>query len=107
MGTQYLPMAMGNFLGGFIAGGVYNQLADKYVMIHKLLPELEGTQSLSNNQLFEAAANYLRMDPEGLNRILWETYHPWLFGGVLIGIGIFTVSMLFLYDRLMAPKKSN
>jgi proton-dependent oligopeptide transporter, POT family len=104
MGTQYLPMALGNFFGGFIAGGVYDALADKYTMIHKLIPQLPVSSTLSNDQLFTNAAVFLKTDTEGLNKILWETYHPNLFGFVLIGTGILTVLLLYFYDRFMVTK---
>jgi POT family proton-dependent oligopeptide transporter len=104
MGTQFLPMALGNFFGGFIAGGVYDLLADKYQMIRKMLPQLADSQSLSNDQLFHSAAQFLQTDAQGLNKILWEMYHPNLFGIVLIGIGMITVILLFIYDRYMATK---
>jgi len=105
MGTQFLPMALGNFFGGFIAGGVYNALADKYVMIQKLLPQLPDVANLSNDQLFNSATLFLQTDAAGLNKILWETYHPNLFGLVLIGTGIVTVVLLYFYDKFMLRNK--
>jgi POT family proton-dependent oligopeptide transporter len=105
MGTQFLPMALGNFFGGFIAGGVYNHLADKYVMIRKMLPQLADSQSLSNDQLFHKAVQLLNIDAAGLNKVLWETYHPNRFGLVLIGIGTVSVILLYIYDRFMISKK--
>jgi proton-dependent oligopeptide transporter, POT family len=104
MGTQFLPMALGNFLGGFIAGGVFDSLADKYHMIRKLLPLLDNEGILTNDQLFLSASKLLKMDAAGLNKILWEAYHPYLFGIVLIGIGIVTVILLFFYDRFMVAE---
>jgi dipeptide/tripeptide permease len=106
MGTQYLPMALGNFFGGFIAGSVFNVLADKYHMIYKLIPQLVGSPKLSNEQLFNHAAQILNTDAKGLNKILWETYHPNLFGLVLIGTGILTVILLYFYDRFMVTKSA-
>jgi dipeptide/tripeptide permease len=106
MGTQFLPMALGNFIGGFIAGGVYNHLADKYQMIRKMIPQLADSQSLSNNQLFQSAMEILKTDAAGLNKILWETYHPYRFGAVLFGIGMVTVLLLFFYDRFMVSKST-
>ncbi len=106
MGTQFLPMALGNFLGGFIAGGVYTHLADKYQMIRNLLPHLADTGNVTNDQLFLAAARFLETDDAGLNKILWDTFHPGRFGGVLMGIGFLTVILLYIYDRFMVSKKA-
>ncbi len=104
MGTQFLPIALGNFFGGFIAGGVYNLLADKYEMIKRLLPQLGDNPMLSNDEIFFYAMKFLKTDEAGLNQILWETYHPWMFGGVLMGIGILAVVSLYIYDRYMASR---
>lgn len=105
MGLQFLPMAFGNFLGGFISGTVFTKLADKYQMVYKLLPQLDSAV-LSNDQLFSEATLILKTDEAGLTKILWDTYHPWLFGGVLFGIGMLTVILLFLYDRFMISKNT-
>ncbi len=105
MGTQFLPIALGNFIGGFIAGGVYNNLADKYEMIRKLLPQLADTVSLSNDQLFERATQILNTDAEGLNKLLWATYHPNRFGLVLIGMGLGSVILLYIYDQVLFRRK--
>jgi dipeptide/tripeptide permease len=106
MGMQFLPIALGNFFGGFISGGIYNQLADKYTMIYKMIPQLPS-ELMTNDQLFQHAMQFLNTDEAGLNTILWDTYHPWLFGTVLIGIGILTVILLYVYDRfLIARNKS-
>jgi hypothetical protein len=64
-----------------------------------MLPQLADSQTLSNDRLFHSAAQFLNTDEAGLNKILWETYHPNRFGLVLIGIGILTVLILFFYDR--------
>lgn len=105
MGTQFLPMALGNFFGGFIAGGIYTNLADKYYMIRKMLPQLDYGVNLSNDQLFNNAMIYLKTDAAGLNKILWETYHPNRFGLVLICTGIVAVVLLYFYDRFMSLNK--
>ena len=101
MGTQFLPMALGNFLGGFIAGGIYNQLADKFHLIRKMLPDIDPLNIMTNDQLFLSASEFLNTNKAGLNKILWETCHPGRFGLVLTGIGIFTVILLYVYDRLL------
>ncbi len=98
MGTQFLPIALGNFFGGFISGGVYLNLSDKFEMIKKMFPELSSL-NLTNEQLTEKALLMLNTDNKGLTNLLWNTYHPYMFGAVLLGLGIATVILLFLYDR--------
>ena len=98
MGTQFLPIALGNFIGGFISGGVYLKLSDKFEMVKQLLPQLR-LEKLSNEQLFDSATKILNTDKAGLTDLLWNTYHPYMFGGVLMGIGTLTVILLFVYNR--------
>jgi proton-dependent oligopeptide transporter, POT family len=100
MGTQFVPIALGNFIGGFISGGVYNSLSDKYELTKRLLPQLNNlTASLSNEQLFDKATTLMNTNKTELTQILWNTYHPNHFGFVLLGMGLFSVILLFLYDR--------
>ncbi|MBI5539249.1 MAG: MFS transporter [Bacteroidia bacterium] len=98
MGTQFLPIALGNFFGGFISGGVYLNLSDKYEMIKRMLPELNSL-NLTNEQLTEKAISLLNTDSKGLTDLLWNTYHPYMFGTVLFSIGTATVILLYFYDR--------
>jgi dipeptide/tripeptide permease len=103
MGTQFVPMALGNFIGGFISGGVFNTISDKYELTKRLLPQLnDAFNTLSNEQLFEKAAALMNTDKAGLTQILWDTYHPNYFGFVLLGLGLFSVVLLFLYDRRLS-----
>ena len=102
MGTQFVPIALGNFIGGFISGQVYTSLSDKYELTKRLLPQLSDISSgLSNEQLFDKAATIMKIDKPELTQILWNTYHPNNFGFVLMGMGLFTVILLFFYDNWM------
>lgn len=98
MGTQFLPISIGNFLGGFISGRVYEKLADKVTMMKDLLPA--GTYTgLTEEEITRAAMEVSGLDHEGLRLFLWETNHPWMFGFVLAGMGIFSTVSLILYNR--------
>ena len=98
MGTQFMPIAFGNFIGVFLAGSVYEKLADKYMMIKKMIPELQ-VGDLTNEQLIDSAIKILKVDKIGLDNLLWETYHPYMFGGILMAIGALTVILLYLFNR--------
>jgi len=105
MGVQFLPIALGNFFGGFLAGGVYQNVSDKFELLKKYVPQLSTIkEKLSNDQLFSEAVKILHTDKATLTETLWNTYHPNMFGVVLLGIGVVTVFFLFLYDRKL--KKS-
>ncbi len=97
MGTQFLPIAMGNFIGGFIAGGVYEKLADRVSLTKKLIPG-PVDPSLTSEQITQLAMSAKNLDYQQLTQLLWREYDPFRFGYVLAGMGIFTVVLLIVYD---------
>lgn len=103
MGTQFLPIAIGNFIGGFISGGVYERLADKVQMAKKLIPgELDPT--ITKQQIINRALETTGLDEQGLTEYLWNQNHPYYFAFVLAAMGLFTFICLILYDRFIFKK---
>ena len=98
MGTQFLPIAAGNFIGAFIAGGVFEKLADKVAMAKKILPGVTDP-NLTSEQIMNMAMKVNHVDQAGLTDMLWRSNHPFRFGFVLLGMGLFTVIILAIYDR--------
>jgi len=100
MGTQFLPIAAGNFIGGYISGGVYDRLADKIEMMRKVIPG-QLSPSLTSEQVTRMAMNVTHLDNKGLTSMLWKEFHPYRFSFVLLGMGLFTVVLLLIYDRYL------
>ncbi len=100
MGTQFLPIAIGNFIGGFISGGVYEKLADKVIMARNMIPG-PVDPSLTKEQVLSKAMEITGLSEEGLTELLWTTYHPSNFGFVLAGLGATTFVLLLIYDRFI------
>lgn len=105
MGTQFLPIAIGNFIGGFISGGVYERLADKIEMMKNLLPGSPDPY-FTAAEITDMAMRVTELDEKGLTQMLWSANQPYQFGFVLAGMGIFTVLCLVLYDRFVFNKPS-
>ncbi len=105
MGTQFLPIAAGNFIGGFIAGGVYEHLADKVSMAQKIIPG-HIDPSLTSDQILRLAMKTNNLDASGLTQMLWHNEHPYRFGFVLLGMGLFTVILLVIYDHYLRKRGS-
>lgn len=105
MGTQFLPIAFGNFFGGFISGGVYNNLANRTRMTRELLSGNPGTD-LSLEQLSVKAMDQLGMNYQELTDHLWNLNNPGKFGIVLASIGFATFLALLIYDKYFFAKKS-
>lgn len=98
MGTQFLPIAIGNFIGGFISGGVYEKLADKVIMAKEIIPG-PVDPSLTKDQILSKAMEVTGLSEEGLTELLWTSNNPGSFGFVLAGMGAFTFLLLLIYDR--------
>ncbi len=104
---SFLPVAGGNFLGGYISGSVYQKLADKTTLLLRYLHQNHITvpQGLKGKELVEFATSKLHLTTNQLNDILWNTYHPSQIWHVFTSIGLVTVLGLILYDLLIVRKK--
>ncbi|MCF8377948.1 MAG: MFS transporter [Bacteroidales bacterium] len=105
MGTQFLPIAFGNFIGGFISGGVYDNLANRTRMTRDLLG-INTDFELSLDQLSAKAMEELGMNYQELTDHLWNLNHPGKFGIVLAGLGLTTFIALIIYDKYFFTKKA-
>lgn len=106
MGTSFLPVTLGNFLAGYISGGVYGKMADKLNLLKQevtsrslSIPEI--SDSFSQTDYYNKAAELMHMNQTELTQYLWSNYHPNKIWIVLLGIGAGAAFLLFLYDRLI------
>jgi dipeptide/tripeptide permease len=110
MGTYYLPLAGGNFLAGILSGDVYTRLSDKYYLL-ALEVEKRGleipaiSKSFSKNDYLEKAGELMQMSQQEITNFLWVNYQPSNIWMLFSGIGLSTVILLFLYDRLLLKSK--
>lgn len=105
MGTQFLPIAFGNFIGGFISGSVYSRYADRKVMTLAVLPESANTGD-SLEKLSTQAMNHLNMNYQELSNFLWDSNQPEKFAYILASIGLFTFIALLIYNKVFFPNKT-
>ncbi|MFO7829157.1 MAG: hypothetical protein R6V23_11075 [Bacteroidales bacterium] len=106
MGTSFLPVTLGNFLAGYISGGVYGQMADKLNLLKQevakrglAIPDI--SDSFSQTNYYNRASELMNMNQNELTQFLWENYQPNKIWVVLLGIGLGASFLLFLYDRLL------
>ncbi len=106
MGMSFLPVAGGNFLGGYLSGSVYQKMADKATLLKDYLTKHNITvpQGLKPHELVEYASKQLNMTPQQINDTLWHTYNPSKIWYVFFAIGMIAVIGLILYDRLIIKK---
>ena len=110
MGMSFLPVAVGNFLGGYISGSVYNNMSDKIGFLKQEflkrginVPKIDA--HFTQNDFFSLAQQKFNMSSHQLTNFLWNNYNPDHIWFVFTGIGLFTVVALFIYDRLILKSK--
>jgi POT family proton-dependent oligopeptide transporter len=106
MGSNFVPMAVGNFIGGLLSGKVYELTADKFSLLSREmekwnvnLPAISDQFTL--NDYYHRAAEVMGMDPGSLTDYLWLNYYPSRFGFILLGVGIATGLLLIVYDKIL------
>ncbi len=106
MGMSFLPVAAGNFIGGFLSGSVYGKMSDKITLLTKEfatkgwdVPKIDA--QFTQNDFLNLGMQKFGFTEQQLTDYLWTTYHPEHIWYVFTGIGIFTVVALFLYDRVI------
>jgi hypothetical protein len=105
MGTYFLPIAGGSFLGGLISGEVYGKISDKITLLQQEialrgfnLPEI--SESFTQNNYVQKACELMGMDESTLTEYLWVNYNPSRIWIVLTGIGVATVLLLYIYNKV-------
>ena len=102
MGYSFIPVFIGNVLAGIISGVVYQNMSDKVVLTQRLVADkgLQIADGLSTNAYFEEVASQLQLTQQELTNLLWNTYSPSNLWMVLLAIGVASVVMLYIYDRV-------
>ena len=102
MGYSFIPVFIGNVLAGIISGVVYQNMSDKVVLPQRLGADkgLQIADGLSTNAYFEEVASQLQLTQQELTNLLWNTYSPSNLWMVLLAIGVASVVMLYIYDRV-------
>src|SRR4030042_359048 len=106
MGSNFLPMAMGNFLGGLLSGKIYEIFSDKYTLLGREISRWDLdlpaiSDQFTKHDYFSRAAELMGMDSSSLTEYLWLNYYPSRFGFILLGIGVITALALIIYDKFI------
>ena len=111
MGCSFLPYAGGNFFAGQISGGVYQGMSDKISLLQKEvatrgldIPAIGD--SFTQNDYINRAGELMGMNRLELTDCLCQTYNPSKIWVVVFAIGLATVVLLYLYDKLLLKSKA-
>ncbi len=105
-GTYFLPVAAGNFFTKFISGNLYQSWSDKLSLLQTEMSNRgiempEVTENFTKNDYFSLAEEKLGMSHWEMTNMLWENYNPNKLWYVIVGIGVFTIIALTVYDRMV------
>ena len=112
-GTYFLPVAAGNFFTKFIAGNLYQSWSDKLSLLQGEMSDRgiempEISEEFTKNDYFEMASQKLNMGKWEMTQLLWDNYNPNKIWYVIVGIGAFTITALYIYDKLVIrPREAN
>jgi dipeptide/tripeptide permease len=106
MGTSFLPIAAGHQLGGWLSGGTFERIADKYYLLNQEitkqeLPLQKISDTFSKNDFWQEAIHQTGMSSEEMSHLLWTNYHPYHIWYLYSGIAVLAVICLWLYDRFI------
>ena len=106
-GTLFLPVAVANYLTGFVTGDLYQKWSDKYSLlkVELLQRQLSLPEGLSKKQFFEQAEQQLHMSPAELTEFLWNTYQPNKLWFLVLAMGAFTIISVYIYNKMMIKTK--
>ena len=109
MGTSFLPIAAGNWIAGWLSGGVYEKISDNIYLLHQevakrgiSIPEI--SEGFSKNDYLKAAADKMGMNSHELQHFLWTSYHPGSIWILYAGIAVAATVFLWLYNRFVIGK---
>ncbi len=109
-GTYFLPVAAGNFFTKFISGNLYQSWSDKLSLLQTEMttrgiemPEI--TDKFTKNDYFELATQKLNMGKWEMTQLLWDNYNPNKIWYVIVAIGAFTITALYIYDKMVIRPK--
>ncbi|MFA6403857.1 MAG: MFS transporter [Salinivirgaceae bacterium] len=109
MGCSFLPVFLGSFFAGIVAGPVYQKLADKvsFIKLEFLERNIHLPEGMTQNDLFAKATNDFGMTAQQLNSFLWDKYHPSNIWYVVSAIGLTAALSMWLYDKYLLKSTNN
>lgn len=115
MGTSFLPIGASHLLAGWISGRPYEKVADKIYLLKAevakrglSVPEITdqfAKDQFTKNDYFKEAARQMNLSESQLTDFLWVNYHPGQIWMLFAGIAVSATVLLFIYDRMILPKK--
>jgi len=106
MGYANVPVAIGWITGSIFAGNFYEKNGDKVNLARRHLVQQLGEQeatvaAMEKSKVVPHLAEKLGLDEAGVRTMLFEQYHPeriWIW---IAGIGVASIALMVIYDRVL------
>jgi len=104
MGYTNVPIAIGWTSATYVAGMLYNHVADKanlalrYLRDQRLLAP-EAIAKIPRTRALEELQRATYLDAAGATRLLWDAYHPYTFWFLFVGMGAASGIGIFIYSN--------
>jgi hypothetical protein len=108
MGYANIPFAIGWASGTYVAGHVYDSLADKANLATRYLHDaglVEG--EVKRTEAMKLLMDALHLDAKGATRLLWDQYHPYTFWYGFAAFGVASAIGLYVYARIAEKGKAS
>ncbi len=105
MGYVNMTVGIGWSIGSIIAGEMYQENGDKVILAKRYLVEQAGVaaeqvEALQKTEVMPFFEQHLEVDAWGARELLWQQYEPYGMWLVFTLIGVGSMVLLVLYDRL-------
>jgi len=105
MGYANVPVAIGWIAGSIIAGNAYERNGDKVNLARRHLVSLGENEALiadmPKSEVVPFLADKLGSDALGVQKLLFDAYHPHHLWFTIAGVGIASVVLMVIYDRVL------
>src|SRR5690606_2768272 len=112
MGYVNMTVGIGWSIGSIVAGEMYQEGGDKIVLASRYLREhagmsAEAVEALDRGEVMEVFQRTLEVDAWGARELLWRTYEPYSMWLVFTLIGLGSMLLLVIYDRVTRAASKN
>jgi dipeptide/tripeptide permease len=99
-GYANIPWAVGWTSGAYVAGRIYERVADKANLAARYLAE-HGHGVVARDEAFKAMQAAFGVDASKATRILWDAYHPYAFWYGFVALGGASAIGMYVFARVV------
>lgn len=112
IGFSNFTVGIGWSVGSIIAGHLYESGGDKVVLARRYLVDEAGmnanqVEMLAKEQVMPKLAEVTGTDLFGARDLLWNTYDPYSMWAIFAAVGIVSLIMLIIYNKVVNAANKN